>query len=355
MIGLTGKERVLCALTGKIPDRVPYMYSIVDHNIREAILGEKITYQYAKPRSDFGPFVTDLDQPGFMEPSEAIDARVARKLGLDAIGMQFLPTFYVNTFLTDEGHYHIKNGLLTSHAAIRKMKLPDPDDDSIYRYAVDFVKKYKDEFSLYARIRVGISFLLNCMGIEEFSYAMHDDPELIHELLRKYTGWAKRLIKNLTEIGFDFFWTFEDLAYKNMPVFSSETFETYFLPHIKTATDEIKTPWIFHSDGNIMPVLDSLKKLGMDGIHPLEPGCMDLSELKRSHGGGLTLIGNIDIDYTLASATREEVFATVKERINQLGPGGRYIISDSNSVPSYCNPQNIIYMSEAVREYGNIY
>ena len=352
---MNSKERVISALTGVIPDRVPYMYCIVEHNIREAILGEKITYPYARPRADFGPFVTDLNQPGFMEPSEAIDARVARKLGLDAIGMQFFPPFFVKTKETDDGHYHIASGLLNNLDAIRKMVLPDPDDEAIYSYAKGFVKEYKDEFALYARIRIGVSFLLNCMGLEEFSYAMFDEPETIHELLGTYSAWVKRIIRNLKEVGFDFFWAFDDLAYNSMPMFSADTFDEFFLPHLKGVADTIEKPWIFHSDGNILPILDSLKKLGMNGIHPLEPGCMDLSELKKNYGKDLTLIGNIDINYTLTSATRNEVFQTVKERIEQLGPGGRYIISDSNSIPSYCSPRNIMYMAEAVREYGHIY
>jgi uroporphyrinogen-III decarboxylase len=202
---------------------------------------------------------------------------------------------------------------------------------------------------------MGISFILNSVGVEEFSYAIYDEPNMIKELIDRYCEWAARLNANLISAGVDFLWTFDDLAYKNMPTFSNDVFREFFFPYVKKAADKITVPWIFHSDGNLMPILDDLIKLGMNAIHPLEPGTMDLAELKRKYGGGLTLIGNIDIDYSLTKASREEVFQVVKERIDLLGPGGRYIVSDSNSVPYFCNPENIIMVGEAVAKYRNIY
>ncbi len=82
---------------------------------------------------------------------------------------------------------------------------------------------------------------------------------------------------------------------------------------------------------------------------------MDLDQLKTSYGKRLCLIGNIDIDTVLTKGTPDMVDQAVKERINQLGPGGGYIISDSNSVPDFCNPDNIVAMSRAVERYRSIY
>ena len=65
----------------------------------------------------------------------------------------------------------------------------------------------------------------------------------------------------------------------------------------------------------------------MSGIHPLEPGAMDLDYLKEKYGKDLCLIGNIDIDKTLSRGTAKDVFTEVKERIGQLGPNGGFIIS----------------------------
>ena len=348
------KKRVLDALTGKTPDKIPYIHSLIAQNVREGILGHPLDYgedYFDAP--DYGP-VCKPGEETFLPALDVIDPRVARKIGLDAVCMGFFPPNFANTTVTG-GLVFMTDGLLTSKEAIDKITFPDPDDEKALARARRYVQANTGEFAVGARIRLGISFILNSMGLEHFSYMLADSPELIVECLEKYAAWNIRLIRNLNELGFDFMWAFDDLAYSNMPMFSTEIFEEIFFPTVKKMADEIATPWIFHSDGNLMPILDSLKKLGMNGIHPLEPGTMDLAELKAKHGKDLTLIGNIDINHLLTDATREEVFAAVKDRVEVLGPGGRYIISDSNSVPSYCTARNVMYLAEAVREYRNFY
>lgn len=172
---------------------------------------------------------------------------------------------------------------------------------------------------------------------------------------KKYTTWVSRIIDNLQECGFDFFWSFDDLAFKTSLMFSPAVWDEFFAPYLKQSVSHIKIPWIYHSDGNLVPLLDKMLELGMNGIHPLEPGTMNLDYLKKTYGKKVCLVGNIDINHTLRDATEEEVHATVKERIEQMGPGGGFIICDSNSVPEYCNPRNIQWMAEAVAKYREIY
>lgn len=347
-------ERVIDALNLRIPDKVPYMYGQIDHSIREKILGQKIVYDYPKPKAEFASIGVP-GKPSFIEPIETTDARVARKLGLDAVGMSYFPPFFAEICEEEDGSVYVKNGLLTSPEMLEKMQLPDLDDDRLYKPAVEFVKKYKGEFALYSKIRLGISFILNSMGIEAFSYNILDYPDAVKEAISKYTGWVSRLCKNLIEIGFDFLWSFDDMAFKTTLMFSLDVWDEFFFPYLKKAADSITIPWVFHSDGNLMPILDRLLKLGMSGLHPLEPGTMDLDVLKRDYGKKVCLIGNIDIDYVLSQGTEEEVEQQVKERIAQMGPGGGFIISDSNSIPGYCKPENIIAMSNAVKKYREIY
>ena len=63
-------------------------------------------------------------------------------------------------------------------------------------------------------------------------------------------------------------------------------------------------------------------------------------------------MGNIDLRYTLTRGTPEETDAEVRERIRLLGPGGGYIVSSANDIPSYCKPENLLAMSSAIQEYG---
>jgi uroporphyrinogen decarboxylase len=351
---MNSQQRVLSALCNKIPDKVPYMYSYIDRSIQEHILGRRIEYEYMPRTADWSP-ISKPGEQSVLEPYQCIDAEVARILGLDAIGMQYMTPVFAEVDRSEDGNVFIRKNLLISPEDLEKIKTPDVDDERIFKPAIEFVKRYKGEFALYCRIRLGISPTLMSMGMEEFAYNMYDRPEFVIEVVKMFTGWVSKLIKNLIEIGFDFLWAFDDMAHTTAPLFSEAVWDKYFFPYLKKATDCIVVPWIFHSDGNLLPFMDKILDLEMNGLHPLEPGAMDVVELKQKYGHRVCLVGNIDINHTLSKGTLEEVDAEVKNRMDILGPGGGFIISDSNSIPAYCKVENVLAMARAVEKYRYIY
>ena len=96
-------------------------------------------------------------------------------------------------------------------------------------------------------------------------------------------------------------------------LFSNQVLREFFLPELKKAAAHITVPWIFHSDGNLLPALEDLSTLGMSGLHPLEPGAMNLKELKEKWGKRLCLVGNVDIDHCMTDATPEEIDEVVQD------------------------------------------
>lgn len=136
-----------------------------------------------------------------------------------------------------------------------------------------------------------------------------------------------------------------------MPL-SAIAYRDYLLPHTRKVADAITLPWIYHSDGNLMPLMDDLLSQGMNALHPLEPGSMDLDALKRRWGQTVTLVGNIDLN-TLILGTPEQTRDEVKDRIAQLGSGYGYIVSSGNSISPGCRPENVKAMVDAVTEFGS--
>lgn len=132
-------------------------------------------------------------------------------------------------------------------------------------------------------------------------------------------------------------------------------FRDFFKDHVKEAASTIGKPWIYHSDGNFQLLLDDIIDIGAYGIHPIERGSMDTRWLKETYGDKLCMVGNVDINYILKDAPLEEVDQEVKNCMDLLGKGGRYIISDSNSIPEWCTAQNVIEMGKAVEKYRYIY
>ena len=89
-----------------------------------------------------------------------------------------------------------------------------------------------------------------------------------------------------------------------------------------------------------------------DGIHPIQPQCMDIKEVKEYVHGKMAVLGNIDCRDLLVFGSQEEVKEVVKQTIEKTAPGGGYIISSSNSIHPGCKPENYIAMVEASHQYG---
>jgi uroporphyrinogen-III decarboxylase len=114
---------------------------------------------------------------------------------------------------------------------------------------------------------------------------------------------------------------------------------------------KITLPWIIHSDGNVLPFLDDLLRIGIAGLHPNEKGAMDIRAMKRNYGDQLCLLGNVDLNL-LGMGKPEAVDHEVRELIRDVGPGGGYILTSGNSLAGYLLPENVLALSKAVQKYG---
>ncbi|MFX4261114.1 uroporphyrinogen decarboxylase family protein [Pelotomaculum propionicicum] len=329
---LTPRERVLTALLGKgEPDRVPWLEHDVQINFQLRIMG----------RSSFTP------------------AELADSLGLDGFGFSY-PCgvnfdFYPPMMAKKEsfnGVEMVGQGLLTSNERLQDIILPDPDQPAVYKRVREWLNAYKGDYAVYARIRLGIAPTYLGMGLERFSYNLVDNPDFIHEVADLYANWTARVLEHINELDFDFYWVTDDLACNTGPLFSPRVLQEFFLPHVLKVIKAMNKPWVYHSDGNVEPFLPILLPLGFQGLHPIDPTGMDIVKTKQKYGDRICLLGNIDLRHTLTRGSLEDVKKEVMNRISQVAPGGRYIISSANSLTDYCKPQNVLAMGQYIKEYG---
>ncbi|MCD6350638.1 MAG: nucleoside 2-deoxyribosyltransferase, partial [Armatimonadetes bacterium] len=194
------------------------------------------------------------------------------------------------------------------------------------------------------------------MGTETLLVSIYDQPELVAAL---YEEVGKRTVPIYEKLAghpaVGALWIGDDLAYTEGMFFNPDFVREHIFPWYAQIAEIARAhdlPFIFHSDGDIRPVIPDLIELGVNALHPIEPKAMDLAEIKRDYGDKLCLIGNIDLSYTLPRGTPEEVEAEVKLRISQAGPGGGYCVSSANSVTEYVPLGNFVAMVEATYKYG---
>jgi uroporphyrinogen-III decarboxylase len=323
---MNSRERVLAALRREQPDRVPFVEGGIDPPLQRALMG----------RDHFLP--EELNEV----------------MGLDNLLVEFLPPIF-GVHEVRDGINFVAQPLLLTQADLERMVFPDPEDPALYRAGEALIKRNQGQYAICAKMRMGVSAMLMSMGLEGFSYALVDDPGLVDTVLGRYADWTIAIVRHLRDLGVDLVWTFDDMAYKTGPMFSPRVLREVIMPHTRRVAQAIKGegfPWIVHSDGNLMSLLDDLLTLGFDALHPLEPGPMDIAAVKRDYGHRLCLIGNIDLHYTLTRGTPAEVETEVKERIQTIGPGGGYMISSANSLTSYCKIENVWAMINAIRKYA---
>ena len=106
-----------------------------------------------------------------------------------------------------------------------------------------------------------------------------------------------------------------------------------------------------HSDGNLMEIMDDLIEIGFDIINPVQPECMDPTEVKQRWGDRITLHGTLSIQQTLPFGTVEDVRREVTDRIENCGYNGGLVIGPSNVIPYDVPIENVVTAFQTVLEY----
>jgi uroporphyrinogen-III decarboxylase len=214
-----------------------------------------------------------------------------------------------------------------------------------------FLSRVKEYIEVLGNGEVGLNVYIHgpldstylSMGYEPFFYAIHDDLELIEEMMDVFTEDAVQMVHRLLQFPLATVQIVDDVAYKNGLFLRPELFKRLWMRRMRRILDPIHRkgmPVFFHSDGDVRHFIDLVLDLGFHGLNPLEPQCNDILELKRTYGKDIVLMGNFDIGGILAHGSPTEVQAEVKRVLPVLMDGGGYIAMSSSSLADSVIPEN---------------
>ncbi len=199
-------------------------------------------------------------------------------------------------------------------------------------------------------------FTKDIMGYETFCFMLHDQPELVERMFARVGELWLALYERVAALpAVAALWLADDIAYGQGLMFSPEVMRRHLFPWYRRIGDVAarrNQPLLFHSDGDLRPILGDLIACGIKAIQPIEPKAMDIAALKREYAGRLCLVGNIDLSYTLTLGSPSEVRSEVRERIRTVGPGGGYCVGSSNTVTNYVPLPSFMAMLAATFECG---
>ena len=358
---MNSRQRILAALECRQPDRVPiFELYINEPNIVE--IARLLTPQAGRVQAG-------KDRFG-QERREVLDlyCLVVEKLGLDATSSNFSMGIeplggdlgrdkYGTTYrLSEHGEPTPIDGPIKAASDLEGFEMVSklsPADFAAPRHVIEKLGAAKahfvcvtDPFKVSWRRRGGMQNLL-------MDYV--SDPPFAHGLARIATDFAMAAIDIAVDIGADGIIVPGDLAGERTTILSPRHYRRYIKPYHSQIVDRAHrrgAKIVKHSDGNVWPILDDFVEVGFDGIHPVQPQCMDIGEVKKHLAGRTCVLGNIDCRSLLPFGTEQEVARAVRQTIRTAAPGGGYILSSSNSIHPGCKAGNYVAMVRAAHEYG---
>ena len=332
-------ERVLTAMRGGQPDRVPIIESFVDEKVRRALFADAV---------ETGAFA---DAIGLDNVSAGLEFR--RHL---ETAHSYFDEWGVLYRRAPEAIDHPVKGPIEKREDLKTYQPPDPEAPWRLSNLPELVERYRGEKAIILHHRAAFMWSAFLVGLDNLLMYFAADPEFAHELMDKVLEANIAMIRRAIRAGVDIITLGDDYAHNWAPMMSPAHFREFIYPRLTKAVEAIHEEGalcIKHSDGNLWSILDMIVESRVDAINPLEPvASMDIERVKAEYGHRACLIGNIDCSVLLSEASVDEVVEAVRHCLAVAAPGGGFILSSSNSIHSSVKPENYLAMVRTGQRYG---
>jgi uroporphyrinogen decarboxylase len=145
----------------------------------------------------------------------------------------------------------------------------------------------------------------------------------------------------------------DDLGVQNGPVMSAGMYRRCLKPYHQALIAEIhrhtNAKIFLHCDGSIVKLLPDIIDAGFDIINPVQASArgMDTAFLKREFGAQLSFWGGVDTQHVMPYGSTADVADEVARRIDDLAPGGGFILGAVHNIQGDVPPANVLALFEA--------
>lgn len=370
-VQLTSQERVARTLAREPADRVPifdwFWRETEDEfvtRIGDARLGRGIHRFAAEPRPDrltlWDHFEMDIMQVGWPDYRLRLVAPVvldeSAEWVLQRDGNDAVLRWWKHKMGTPE---HVSFGVSTPEtwAACRQFLTPSHERVRWHEFWPRYRRaRARQRFVCYATVEV-FEAVKDVLGHETMLRAMIRQPEWLRDVFDRYTQLQIDMLRLVEAEGMtcDGAFIYGDMAYNTGPFMSPKHYREFLFPYHKRLFDAFHSrglPVIFHSDGDIRPVIEDLIAAGADAINPLENRAgMDLSKLAPAYGDRLGFVGNIDVAALLTN-DREAIRAELVAKMGAAMPYHGYVYQSDHSIPPGVTIETYRWLLDEVREIG---
>ena len=375
---MTGRERVLTALSHREPDRVPVDFG-------STWITTITIPAYERLKAHFGI----ESETVVMEQSQQVcmvDERILQALHVDTRGVFYgLPDKEQNQYVwLSENVYRCPWGV-TWHQPpssyyfdmlkpalggditlgdVMRHTWPDPHDAGYTKGLRERVKRQRDSTDCALVLNLSI-WVLQCSqfvrGFDDWFVDLVQQPRLMEALLDAITesllGVVEDVLHEVADL-VDVVSVSDDMGHQDRTCVSPDLYRRLIKPRHARLMQAIKSrttaPVMFHTCGSVYDLLDDLIEMGVDALNPVQTDAakMDAARLKRDYGDRLSFWGGIDAIRVLPNGTTRDVEREVREKIEALAPGGGYILNPIHNIQPNVPLENIVALFEAARRFG---
>ncbi|MFA5522766.1 MAG: hypothetical protein WDA24_00255 [Tissierellales bacterium] len=196
----------------------------------------------------------------------------------------------------------------------------------------------------------------NMLTVIGMSYLLYDDYELLEEIVDDYANLQYEVAKRVLEVSnfkFDFAHYWEDICYKNGPLFNPDILDDLSAKHYKKRNDLVKSYGIdiisLDCDGLIDDMIPTWFENGVNTMFPIEVGVWDASigPWREKYGKELKGVGGLNKH--VLSYDKKTVDAEI-ERLKPLIALGGYIPCPDHRLPPGTKYELVQYYTEKIKE-----
>lgn len=172
-------------------------------------------------------------------------------------------------------------------------------------------------------------------GIQELIMETMDDPVWLRELLGILQEWKLAAIASTEGARYDLLELGGGSA--SSTVISPKIFDEFVAPYDRVLIDALHRAGqrvVYHTCGGMMPLLERIADMGPDAMETFTPpalgGDTDLARAKERIGDRVCMIGGFDQHTYFQGCTPAETRAAVRRYFEAAGAGGGYILSPSD-------------------------
>lgn len=375
---MTSRERLLLALNGKMPDRVPAnLYEInpyAEDTFYTAEESLQDTIELLKREADsfgWGP----VDCGIFYSDPKKVVARTQTKEEGNS-------TFYHTEIETPGGVLTCDTRVDEGVATTWTLKHFIENDEDIEKFLSMEYHSHQPDLTNFSKLEEvmkengrGVMILslgdavcevAGIMKFEFFATKSVEDKKTILKLIdifqQRMLGQYEYLARNVRDTVFRICGP----EYVTPPLMPPSYFHEFVavpdreLSRVIHKYSENKNFFCIHSHGKIGRVLDEIASIGIDVLEPVESlpastADVTLAEVRKRIGDNICLMGNIQTRY-LDYCSREELDAIIKTAIYEGGEKGGFVLIPTGAPIVYPLPEktkeNIVQYFESAHKYG---